>query len=255
MALTLNQIITRIGTLALAHKQIRSFYRGAPTDFDIQGGAGDNIYPACFCEKLPGVTNRSEHQHTYNFRLYFYDLINVAEGSQENEQDVLSDMDSVALDFLAMLMSSVYQDDYEVVGTSSEESAVMKLNDLVGGSIHEIGIKVGFLADSCQVPADDVVFNENFDMARTRILTYTGTGSEGSSFTVTDLADKTVLAVYRAGSYKRAIVTLPADSDKIQVTGTDLGNRKWILSSTGEVKMQVGDGLLNGEILDFIIWE
>jgi hypothetical protein len=255
MGLTLNQIISRIGTLALAHKQIRSFYRGAPTDFDIQGGAGDNIYPALFCEKLPGSTNRSEHQHTYNFRLYFYDLINVAEGSQENEQDVLSDMDSVALDFLAMLMSSVYQDDYEVATTSSEESLVQQLGDMVGGSVHEIGIKVDFLADNCQVPAEDVTFNEDIDMARTRILTYTGTGAESDSFTVTDLAGKVVLAVYRAGSYKRAIVTLPTDSDKIQVTGTDLGSRKGILSTTGAVGLQTGDSLVDGEVLDFIIWE
>lgn len=255
MALSLNQVINRIGVLALAHKQIRSFYRGAPTDFDIQGGAGDNIYPALFCEKLPGSTNRLEHQHQYNFRLYFYDLINVAEGSQENEQDVLSDMDSVALDFTAMLMSSVYQDDYQVVDSSSEESRVQQLGDMVGGSVHEIGIKVDFLADSCQVPQDEVTFNEDFDMARTRILTYTGTGLEGAAFEVAALAGKVVLAAYRAGFYKRLITTLPTDTDKVRVIGTDLGTRKGILSTTGFVGLQTGDALVDGEILDFIIWE
>lgn len=255
MALTLNQILARIGTLALAHKQIRSFYRGAPTDFDIQGGAGDNIYPALFCEKLPGTTNRAEHQHQYNFRLYFYDLINVAEGSQENEQDVLSDMDSVAFDFLAMLMSSVYQDEYMVVDSSSEESRVQQLGDMVGGSVHEIGIRVDFLADSCQVPAEDVTFETDLDMARTRILTYTGTALEGDSFTVTDLAGKIVLAAYRAGFYKRILTTVPTDTDKIQVVGTDLGSRKGVLSTTGVVSLQTGDALVSGEVLDFILWE
>jgi hypothetical protein len=187
--------------------------------------------------------------------LYFYDLINLAEASQENEQDVLSDMDSVSLDFMAMIMSYTYQDDWEVVDNSSEESAVEQLGDMVGGSVREIGIKVLFAADNCQVPADDVIFNEDFDMARTRILTYTGTESEGDSFTVTNLAGKTVLAVYRAGLYKRIITTGPTDSDKIQVVGTDLGSRKGILSTTGVVSLQTGDGLLLNEVLDFIIWE
>jgi hypothetical protein len=255
MALTLNQVINRIKTLALSHKQIRSFYRGAPTDFDIQGGAGDNIYPALFCEKLPGSTNRAEHLHQYNFRLYFYDLVNLSEGSQENEQDVLSDMDSVALDFMAMIMSYTYQDDWEVVDNSSEESAVQELGDMVGGSVREIGVKVLFAADNCQVPAEDVTFNEDIDMARTRILTYTGTGAESDSFTVTDLAGKVVLAAYRAGFYKRIITTLPTDTDKVRVVGTDLGSRKGILSTTGAVRLQTGDALVDGEILDFIIWE
>lgn len=255
MALTLNQVIKRLETLALSHKQIKSFYRGAPVDFDIQGGAGDNIYPALFCEKLPGSTNRTEHQHQYNFRLHFYDLVNIASGSQENEQEVLSDMDSVGLDFMAMIMSYTYQDIWQIVDNSSEESQVFQLGDLVGGSVREIGIKIDFLADNCQVPAEDVTFNEDFDMARTRILTYTGTGSEGSSFTVPDLAGKIVLSAYRAGFYKRTLTTVPTDTDKIQVVGTDLGNRKGIQSTTGAVSLQTGDALVSGEILDFIIWE
>lgn len=252
--MTLGQVINRIQTLALAHKQIRSFYRGAPADFDIQGGAGDVIYPALFCEKLPGATNRLNRQHQYNFRLYFYDLVNVAEKSKENEQDVLSDMDSVALDFMAMLMSSVYQDDWQIVDTAIESTEVEQLGDMVGGSIREVGILVDFLADSCQVPAENVTFETDFDMARTKILTYTGTGSEGASFTVTGLSGKNVLAAYRAGSYKRIITTTPTDTDKMKVTGTDLGSNKGILSSDGTVGFQTGDSLISGEVLDFIIW-
>lgn len=255
MALTLNQIVARLRTLALAHKQIKSFYFGSPGEFDIQGGGGDVVYPALFCEKLPGSTNRKDHQHQYNFRLHFYDLVGVSERAEENETDVLSDMDQVGMDFLAMLMSFVYQDDWMIVDNSSEESREEQLGDMVGGSVREVGILVDFLADSCQVPQDDVTFNEDFDMARTRILTYTGTGAEGNSFTVSNLAGKVVLAAYNAGDYKRIITTVPTDTDKIKVSGTDLEDRKGILSSDGTVTLSAGDALINGQVLDFIIWE
>jgi len=129
------------------------------------------------------------------------------------------------------------------------------LGDLVAGCYLDIGVNTEYDANRCQVPADDVTFETDFDMARTRLLTYTGTGSEGDGFTVTDLAGKIVLSVFRAGAYKRAITTLPTDSDKMQVVGTDLGSRKGILSTTGAVAMQTGDGLLSGEVLDFLIYE
>lgn len=255
MALTLNQIVDRLRTLALAHKQIKSFYFGAPGEFDIQGGDGDVTYPALFCEKLPGSTNRAQHQHQYNFRLYFYDLVGVAEAAEENETDVLSDMDSVGLDFLAMLMSATYQDDWMISDNVSEESREEQLGDMVAGSVREVGILIDFLADSCQVPQDDVTFNEDFDMARTRILTYTSDGTQDADFTVPDLAGKVVLAAYRAGFYKRILTTVPTDTEKIQVVGTDLGTRKGILSTTGVVSLSAGDALISGEVLDFILWE
>jgi len=128
------------------------------------------------------------------------------------------------------------------------------------GSVREVGVSVEFLADRCQVPADTVTEND-IDMAQTRLFKYTGTGSEGDSFTPADddtavtLANKLVLAVYRAGDYKRAITTAPADSDHIQVVGTVTDGRKGILSTTGVVNLQTGDLLNNGEVLDFLIRE
>jgi hypothetical protein len=119
----------------------------------------------------------------------------------------------------------------------------------------EVGVLVDFLADRCQVPADDVEFETDFDMPRTRLLTYEATGSESGNFLVTGLGGKNVIAVYRAGSYKRPIVDTPVITDKIQVVGTDLGNRKGILSTTGFVGLVAGDSLVPGEIVDFLIYE
>lgn len=250
--MTLNQVIDRVRTLALSHKQINSFYFGDVPEFDANGEVN---YPACFLEITPGRVDRVEKMQAFNFRLYLVDLVPESTESEQNETDVLSDMHSVCADLLSMLMYSQYEDDWRIAETSTVTPVTESLNDLVAGVYADIEIGVDFLADRCQVPAEDITFENDFDMARTRILTYTGTGSEGSSFTVTNLAGKTVLAAYRAGFYKRVITTIPTDTEKIQVVGTDLGNRKGIAATTGAVSLQTGDALINGEILDFIIWE
>lgn len=247
--MTLNQIVSRLKSLALSHKQINSAYFGDPWEFDANG---EIIYGACFIEQLPGSIDRVERLQRFNFRVYFLDLVGPGE---KNETDALSDMHSVCADFLAMLMSPNYQEDWMIIEQTPVSPLTETLGDMASGVFLDVGILVEFLADSCQVPADDVEFEESFDMARTRILTYTGTGSEGSSFTVANLPGKNVLAAYRGGSYKRIITTTPTDSDKIKVTGTDLGDRKGILSSDGTVALGSGDALVENEVLDFIIYE
>jgi hypothetical protein len=251
MALSLNQIQSRIRSLALSHLQVNSFYFGDPHEFDING---EIVYPACFCELLPGSISRTDHQKRFNVRMYFLDLVGVSENTEANETEVLSDMDQVATDFISMLMYSEYEADWEIEPVGNVVPVTEALGDMAAGAYLEVGILVDFLADRCQVPANDVEFETDFDMARTRILTYTGTGLEGNSFTVTNLSDKTVLAVYRAGRYRRAITTTPTDSESIKVAGTDLGERKGILA-TGNVTLATGDALTSGQILDFLIYE
>ena len=252
MALTLNQIIARIRTLALSHYQINDFYFGQVPNFEQDN---DINYPACFLEQLPGSIDRIEKLQTFNFRVYLLDRVFQSEDAKGNEQEVLSDMSSVAADLVAMLMAYEYEEDWMIEETNTVTPITEYLNDMVAGVYVDIGVKVDYLADRCQVPASDVTFETDFDMARTKILTYTGTGSEGSSFTVSGLDGKIVLAAYRAGDYKRIITTVPTDSDKLRVVGTDLGSYKGIQSTTGAVALQDNDALLNGEVLDFIIWD
>ena len=249
--MTLNQVKDRIKTLALSHLQINSFYFGDLSEFDANGEIN---YPACFLEMQPGRLDRTEHLQYYNFRIYLLDLVPESTESEVNETDVLSDQHSVCGDILAMLMYSDYQDDWVIGDLSIVTPVTESLNDLVAGVYADIEIGVDFLADRCQVPSTDVTFENDFDMARTKILTYEGTGEEGETFSPTGLAGKTVLAIYRAGTYKRAITTTPTDFDTLQVVGTDLGSYKGILSTTGEVGLSSGDLLVNGEILDFLIY-
>lgn len=250
MALTLNQVVRRIKTLALSHQQINTFYSG--DNFEADAGA-DIVYPICVCEKVPGSIDRAQKLTTYNFRLYFLDRVLIAEDSEGNEDEVLSDMASVANDMMAMLMYSGYEDDWIIGDLAVHQSVTEVLNDMVSGSVLDVSVSVDFIADRCQVPADDVTFETDIDMARTKLITYTGTGVEGDSFTVAGIAGSYVLAAYRAGQYRRCITTVPVVSEKIQVAGTD-GGSKGILSSTGVVSLQSGDALLVDEILDFLIY-
>lgn len=249
--MTLNQIVDRIRQLALSHRQINSFYFGRLTDFD----AEEIVYPAAFLEQQPGSIDRTERQQRFNFRLYLLDLVPESNHSEENETEVLSDTSSIAADMLALMMKPVYQFDWEISNQTNVTPVTQFLNDLDAGVYIDIEVSVDFISDACQVPATDIDPNNDFDMARTRILTYTGTGGEGVSFTVTDLSGKIVLAAYRAGIYKRVINSVPTDTEKLGVIGTDIGSRKGILSTTGVVSLKLLDGLVEGEMLDFIIWE
>ena len=246
---SLNQIVDRLRVLSLSHKQLNSFYFGDPHEFTFNG---EIEYGACFLELLPGSTSRSTKFKNFSFRAYFLDRVGVSEDTEENETEVLSDMSSVADDFLAMLR--YYEDDWEVSDDSTFTPRTEFLEDMVAGVSVDFQIKVEFLSDRCQVPADDVTFETDFDMARTKIIPYTGGGSETSTITVSGLAGKIVLAVYRAGDYKRIITTVPTDSDKVKVTGTDLGSYKGILSTDGTIVLQAGDALVSGEVLDILVW-
>lgn len=254
MALTLNGILARLRSLAESHAQLRTFYFGDPHEFDepSEGEHTDIVYPACFVHAQPGTIDRKEHLINFNFKIYFYDLVKVSQGTENNETEVLSDMSGVAQDFMAMLMYSGYQRDWIIKDLANFDLKTEQLNDMVAGVVVDVQIGVDFLADRCQVPAEDVTF-ETLDMARTRIYTYDGTGLEGATLDVSFLSGKYVLAAWRAGFYKRVVITTPDDSEEIQVGTVDAGLGKGIVSS-GSAVLQAGDALLSGEKVDFLYY-
>lgn len=247
--LTLNQIVKRLETLALSHDQINHFYFGEVHEFD----AEDISYPACFLEMQPSVVNRAGHLTTYNFRVYFLDLVKVSEGTEENETEVLSDMAAVMQDFLAMIMYHEYQDTWMIGDSVNFVPVTEVLNDMDAGVVADIAVSVEFLADRCQVPADNVDFDNTFDMSRTKIVTYDATGSEGNSWNVPVIAGKIVIAAYRAGQYKRILITTP-DSEEIQLGGTVLDDDRGI-AATGVVTLQTDDQPISDEKFDFLIYD
>jgi hypothetical protein len=148
MALTLKQIIARIETLSLSHNRINDFYYGDVWEFDVNG---DGVYPSCFLEQLTGSINRAERLHTFIFRVYFLDKINVAENTETNKIDVLSEMSGLADDFVAMLNYSGYQNDWIIGDITNETMVTEALGDMVGGVFIEVQISVEYAADRCSI--------------------------------------------------------------------------------------------------------
>jgi hypothetical protein len=247
--LTLNQIIARIRTLSLSHDQVNSFYFGDVHEFLANG---DITYPAVFLESFPGVIDRANKIQRYTFRLYVYDLVHVATDTEENETEVLSDMSSVADDILSMLFNPVYQDHWIIGETALKGFGTEKLDDMVAGAEVEFTVGVEYLADSCMVPGEDIEFPQTIDMPRTKILTFTAAGGE-NTFAVATLANKHVLAAWRALAYKRVITTVPDDDEKIQVGTVDMGSGQGILGD-GTATLKVGDTLLANEKVDFLYY-
>lgn len=250
MLRSLNQIQGRLRSLAISHKQINYFYFGDPHEFTANG---DITYPACFCEEQAGTIDRTNHQQRFNFRLYFADLVGVSERTEQNETEVLSDMRQVATDMISLLMNPTYQEDWIIVETANIVSFTEGTEDMVAGVIMDIGIIVDFLADSCEVPSDDVEFEQTIDMPRTKIYKYTGTGSEGNTITIAAMSGKHILGLWRSSAYKRAVAVAPTDAEKIQVGVTDLGSGQGILGN-GNFILETGDALIANEMLDILYY-
>ena len=150
--LTLKQTITRIEALANAHKQINHVFLGS---FDEFLDGEDVVYPAMFGElnqtSKISLTNRLA---TYSFTFYFFDLLDIADRSLQNEFEVKSDMASVAFDFLAMLNYFGFQYSWEIGTEYPMQIKDYQLQDLTAGVSVRVDISTKFDANKCQVPAE-----------------------------------------------------------------------------------------------------
>lgn len=150
--LTLKQVVNRIEALGNSHKQLNHVFVGK---FDEFLDGPDVVYPAMF-----GEINRSskisltDRLATYSFTFYFFDLLDIADRSLQNEFDVKSDMASVALDFLAMLNYFGFQHSWDVGTEYSLQIKDYQLQDLTAGVSIRVDISTRFDANKCQVPVD-----------------------------------------------------------------------------------------------------
>lgn len=148
--MTLKQIITRLETLALSHRQINHFFLGGADEFlDLE----DIQYPALFITLNNNARiSLDDRLCTYNFTLYFFELLNISDKALENQWEATSDMASVAQDYLALLLDNDYK--YWDVNTDFNlEVKEYQLQDLACGVSVEVQISSRFDANNCQVPA------------------------------------------------------------------------------------------------------
>lgn len=146
--MTLNQVVKRIKTIALAHLQIRNFYYGNVSDFLTDK---TTRYASCFLQDVPGVIDLSGKVTVLNFKMFLLDLVHVSEDAKDNELDVQSDMLSVAEDLIAEMDDSTYTD-WKLSLSNPITFVREEDSDLVAGVVVDLAIHKLFVKDTCAVP-------------------------------------------------------------------------------------------------------
>lgn len=146
--MTLNTIIKRISTIALAHKQVKSFKKGLAQDFFTDH---TTLYPAVFLQDNDGGISIGTSTATFNFKILIVDLVHVSEDTKNNEQDVHSDTVSVALDLFAQFNHPSYTD-WKISKDNSIQLMVEEDPDMFAGCSVDFSISVPYKQNVCEVP-------------------------------------------------------------------------------------------------------
>ena len=225
--MTLNQIVKRLKSLALAHKQINHFYFGDMVQWLTNG---DVVYPAVFTDLPTAEISRGDKQTFFDFEIWFCDLSNVAESTRENELEVQSDLTSIAEDYKAMMEFSGYSIDWTV-----SESAPLAyyeekfLEDLVISI--KMTLRIGIRNDSnrCIVPVDSLPFEPEKDAMIVTNYIYEGLGTEANTITLPVLQNKTVLMLFKGDKLLKKAQGSPSENEytfnpqtAVFVFGTDI---------------------------------
>lgn len=194
--LTYNQVTQRIKVIATAHKQIRNFYSGDIEDFLTDK---TTLYASCFLNDLPGASSIDpiNNQATYVFQMWLLDLVDVSLETKKNEQDVQSDMFSVAADLIAEINFSGYPD--WKISTSVPVSFLYDVDhDILAGVLLTLSIATPYDQDVCQVPTNPYSFPiiDN-DMKPVYDIVYVSDGTEGDTITVPEIEGKKILLLIR----------------------------------------------------------
>lgn len=231
--MTLNQIIRRIKTLALDHKQVRNFYQGLVTDFLAEK---TTLYPSVFLQSTGGLISTASKSVGVGYRLFFLDLVHVSEDTNTNELDVQSDMVSVAMDLLAQLNYPAFND-WKISADNALQLLYENENDMTAGCYIDITISAPFTQNVCQAPT---VFSDYSPTDPTMKYLYDeiyiADGMEGTTVTIEALKGKKLLFIARDNSILYPVSNNP-NTTQFSFDGTDItvstnliaGNRLLIL--------------------------
>jgi hypothetical protein len=149
MIATLNQIVSKLQSLALNHKQVKYFYYG--NIVEVLNG-GDIPYPACFVELNGATVTTDEDLTKYQFRIWFCDLLNLSEGAKNNYLELQSDLVLIAEDMISMINSTILYDFWTVNEVYPLVFAEEQMRDYIISVSFDVEISVHYLADRCIVP-------------------------------------------------------------------------------------------------------
>lgn len=200
---TLNQLVLRIKTLALAHKQIRRFRTGLAGDLFADKTAK---YPACCLQYSTGGITTSGHATSINFRMFLMDLVNVAQDTKANEDDVLSDTLLIMQDLVSEMNNGNFNDWF--LKTDNQITSFVETDgDMYAGWFIDFNIRMIYRQNVCEIPSDvfDYVTGGGGDGSsggskEVFDYTYISTGTEGTSLTIPTITGMKVLLVIRAGN-------------------------------------------------------
>lgn len=238
MGLTLNQVRNRIERIALAHSQVRSFKKGLISDQLTEHTAR---YPAVYLSGPgQGSISISSRAAVINYQLFIMDLVHVSEDTKLNEEDVLSDMFSIAQDLVAQMNSAVYTD-WRVSPDNNLQIVVEDESDMRAGVVLDFSISTMYTQDLCAVPSDliDITPVDNTDMKLVYDIEYIATGAEGTALSIPTVLGKKILLITRENNPLHKVSNLPdsaefAWDDTIITLGaaTNAGERFLILYRT-----------------------
>lgn len=210
--MTLNQVIKRIETLALAHKQVRTFRAGLRQDFLSNG---DIRYAAVFLQYSGSNILRGSNQANFVFTLSVRDLVHVSEDTKTNEIDVLSDTFSIMIDLLSQMGYSGFND-WKLADSAAMTSVVEDDGDMSAGWDAGLNIAIMYDQNVCDVPSDipGLIPDPPIDdMKLVYDVKYVADGSEDSTLTVPEIIGKKVLLVTREYSPLYRVSNLPQGTE------------------------------------------
>lgn len=208
--MTVNQVLRRIREITLAHKQIRRYRKGLVGDFFADKTAK---YPAACLQDQGGTISTSGHDTTLNFRLFLMDLVHVSADTKDNEDDVISDMVSIAQDLIAQLNYPGFND-WKVSGDSSFEVTVEADNDLAAGITFDFSVKFVYTQNVCQIPSEIINYTPTDDtMKFVYDEKYTATGSEGAELSIPAIVGKKILLITRGNAVIYKVSNSPASNE------------------------------------------
>lgn len=141
---TYNQIVDAFEDIATAHRQVNTFGIGDVWEVATSGTVN---YPMVWA--VPQDGELSNKVYNSNWTLIFMDLVHKDE---HDENEVMSDMEQVALDFIAQLLNPEYAFDFKADGITFKRFTE-RFDDEVTGVAIDITIRVPFIFDRCAIPA------------------------------------------------------------------------------------------------------